>query len=358
MRPIRFAVRVAAISLAGAAIPSALGAQQTVALENGDRLSGTVVRIEDGSWILEYAATSIALPAAQIASLTTADALGLRLADGTIMAATVAAAAGGVQLTQPDGSQRVVALDQIEAIGDPSDLDALVPVPIGLFHPITRFWGANASFGLSDKSGNSRARGVSGTVEVARRSPKDRLTFRFGLSREESEAEGDRLQTTVSKYYGSGRADIFISAAFFVFVSTRQERDRFQDISLRSTYNGGMGWQAITKDATDLRFSVAIGARREAFISGGHRTAAVGSIGPQFRQDVGPAVFSWQSEFLPNLQEFEDFRFVSDASVTLPIYAGLGVQIGVLNEFNNQPQPGVEKHDMLVTTRLSYSIGP
>jgi hypothetical protein len=52
-----------------------------------------------------------------------------------------------------------------------------------------------------------------------------------------------------------------------------------------------------------------------------------------------------------------DFRLISDASITAPLYKGIGVRFGILNELNNRPQLGIEKHDMLVTTRLSYTIG-
>ena len=70
-----------------------------------------------------------------------------------------------------------------------------------------------------------------------------------------------------------------------------------------------------------------------------------------------PATVSWTVQYGPSVEQFADFRVRSNASLSTTILAGLGFRIGVLNEYNNRPQPGVEKHDMLITTALTYSIG-
>jgi putative salt-induced outer membrane protein YdiY len=355
MRPLRAALFALALSLAAAAIP--VHAQHTVTLENGDRLTGTLVSVEGEVWKVRFAGNEAELPVSQVVSLQTDGPIGVRLSDGTILATTIIPAPSGLQIVGADGTAQTISPAALLAVGDPGDLAALAPVQIGLFRPIGRFWNANMAVGFSDKSGNSRARGLSGTFELARRSPKDRLTLTAGFNREASEVADAGFETTVSKYYVQLRVDISFTGRFFVFTSTRQERDRFQDISLRSTYNAGFGFQAVSTDNTDLRFSLSGGARRESFISEGSATAGVAAIGSTVRQTVGPAVFAWQFDLTPNVEEFSDFRLVSDASVTAPLYKGIGVRFGILNEVNNRPQPGIKKHDMLVTTRLSYTIG-
>lgn len=344
------------VILSTAALP--LTAQQTLTLSNGDRITGTLKSISGGNWVFTHAGGDLTIPASDIAGFESNATLGLRLADGTIGASAVTAAPGGLGLQFQDGP-RTVAPTDLAAVGDPNLLERLQPVRIGFLSPITRFWGANLSFGFSDKSGNSRARGLSGTAELRRRTPKDRLTFGFGFNREQSEAVGGTLETTVSKYYGSARLDVFVISRLFVFGSTRQERDRFQDIALRSTYNFGVGFQAVSLDRTDLSFSFAGGARREDFVTAASATATqtVAALGSVFRHDFGPAVLAWNVDFSPTTDDLEDFRLLTDINVTAPLFFGIGFRLGVLNEHTSRPPAGVEKNDLLVTTNLSYTIG-
>ena len=59
----------------------------------------------------------------------------------------------------------------------------------------------------------------------------------------------------------------------------------FRTSRLRSTYNGGLGYQIVTGSETDLSFSVAGGARRENFISAGSESATVAALGSKLQHD-------------------------------------------------------------------------
>ena len=352
----RNVLSAAALAVTIATTVQPLAGQQTLTLRNGDRLTGTLRSIDGGAWVFRYRSQDIRVGANSVSTFVSSDRIGVRLVDGTVAATTVAAAPGGLQLTLATGP-RTITPDQLAAVGDPNDLEGLVPLRIGFLTPISRFWVANAAFGFSDKSGNSRARGLSTTLDIERRTSRDRVTLGFGLNREESESPAGDFETTVSKYHGSLRLDVFTSARIFIFGATRQERDRFQDIALRSSYNLGVGFQALTTEASDLSFSFAGGVRREKFISAGSETAKVAALGGKLRHDFGPAVLLWKVEFSPEVEAVEDFRLVSDASITAPLFMGIGFRVGALNEYNSRPQPGIERRDLLLTTRLSYTIG-
>ncbi len=355
-----YRIGAVAILLFGIAVTTA-SAQQTVVLENGDRLTGRLTSVAGGVWTFKHTGGDVKIPAERVQSFTTTNAIGLRLADGTIAAGTVTGTATGDQLnlTLTDGTTRTVAPGAIAAIGSPSALELLVPKQIGYFSPIADFWGATVGLGFSDKSGNSRSRGLRGDLEVARVSPKDRLTFRAGLAREDSRIRADGpFERVVEKFYGSLRTDVFLGPMVFVFGETRQERDKFQDIDLRSIYNAGFGYQVLKSPATDLRFFAAGGTRREDFTSAtATKTVGVLTLGGALRRVLGPAVFAWGVDFGPNVRDFDDYRLRSDATLTTTVLKGVGFRLGVLNELNNQPPVGVQKHDMLITTSLTYSIG-
>ncbi|HEX9728078.1 MAG TPA: DUF481 domain-containing protein [Gemmatimonadales bacterium] len=351
--------RLALVLTLHGAVATTAHAQQIIELTNGDRLTGLLARIDGTTWVYKHAAGELRVGAADVASFTAPAPIGMRLSDGTILAGTIAQANGRLQVTGSDGSIHTVAPTALAAVGSPDNLRALEPVRIGYFRPISRFWGATAGLGYSDKSGNSRSRGLGADFEVGRRSPRDRLTLKLGVAVEESDPGTGTLETTVEKYFGSLRTDIFFAARLFAFASTTQERDKFQDIDLRSNYNLGFGVQVLSTDRTDLRFYASGGLRREAFTSNTPTNSTpIVAAGTTLKQALGPAVFGWSLDLAPSVEDLKDYRFVSDAGVTMTVFKGLGFRVASRNEVNNRPsQPGIKKHDMLLTTALTYSIG-
>jgi putative salt-induced outer membrane protein YdiY len=377
-------VRVLVWSALLSAGTGALEAQQVLTLVGGDRLTGQLLRIADGTWVFRYRGREIALPAEAIAGFDSRGAIGLRLQDGSILAAAVAplegaeargvagavaAGAAGVaqargpsgaaalQLTQADGTTRVVSPLALVAVGPADRLHDLEPVRIGLFSPLTRFWRATGSAGWSDQSGNSRARGIALSLELERKTLRDRLSLGGGLNRVSSRPPGGVFTATVEKAFGYVRADLYLGPQLFVFAQTRQEHDRFQDIALRSQYTGGLGFQAVAEQATDLRFWSSTGLRYETFVANGAAQEAVGVVGGSLAQRVGPAALSWRVESTPSLGELADYRVRSDASLTSKLFAGVGIRLSAVNEFNSRPRPGVKQHDMLLSTTVTYSVG-
>lgn len=335
----------------------ALQAQQVLTLVGGDRLTGQLLRIADGAWVFRYQGREITLASETVQGFTAAAPVGLRLRDGSILAAAVAPVAGGLQLTQADGTTRIVSPAALAAVGPADRLDDLKPVRVGFFSPFTRFWHATGSVGWSDQSGNSRARGIAVSLELERKTPRDRLSLGGGLNRESSRPPGGAFTATVEKAFGYVRADLYLTPQLFVFGQTQQEHDRFQDIALRSRYTGGLGFQAVAAEATDVRFWSSTGLRYETFIANGSAQEAVGVVGGSLAQRVGPAAFSWRVESTSSLREPADYRLRSDASLTTRLFAGVGVRFSAVNEFNSRPRPGVKPHDMLLSTTVTYSVG-
>jgi putative salt-induced outer membrane protein YdiY len=332
-------------------------AQQTLELDNGDRLSGQLTKIDGATWVFASTVGEVKVPAARVTAFVAPDPVGIRLSDGTIAAVTISSQNGRLVVTRADGTTIDATPADLAAVGSPAALEALRPVEVGFFSPIRMFWGATGALGISNKSGNSRSRGTSVDLEIRRVSPKDRLTLNAGVNRELRPNDQGELQLAVSKYYGALRADVYVSPRMFAFAETQQERDTFQLIDLRSSYVAGLGVQAVTTPTTDLRFSLSGGARIENFVGPTSESAAVGSFGTDLRQKLGPATLAWKAAWAPNVEDLGNYRLRSTASITTTLIKGLGFRVGLLNEYNSRPQPGIEKHDWMVTTTLAYSVG-
>ena len=332
-------------------------AQQTLALMSGDQLTGALVRIKDATWFFQYAGAELPIPAEDVVGFTAAEPIGIRLTDGMRLAARVSPVAGGLQLALLDGTTRVVAPSDLAAVGDPDDLDALREVEIGFFSPFFKFWSSTISYGLKIKDGNSRTRDFSAYIEFRRESPRDRLAFLFQSSRENNRLRDGGLELTDENYIGNLRVDIFIGRKWFVYANTRQQRDRFKDIDLRSFYTAGAGYQFLATENADLWASAAPGARHEDFTSAGSTTVRIVSLNGALRYKLGSLAFDIDADGSSALADLEDFQLVATSGVTATIIAGFGFRISLLYEFDSTPQTGREKRDATLTTNLTYSFG-
>jgi hypothetical protein len=164
----RRALAAAAGLLAGAAPARA---QQVLTLANGDCLRGTLRRVADRAWVFAYRGAEVKVPVDSIASFTAPQAIGVRLADGTVGAAVVAPTSDSLalELSLADGTRRTITPSALAAVGRPDDLAALAPVAIGWFSPLDCFWSGSGSVGFSDQRGNTTAKvykGLGSRVEA------------------------------------------------------------------------------------------------------------------------------------------------------------------------------------------------
>jgi putative salt-induced outer membrane protein YdiY len=335
-------------------------AQETVVLTNGDRLHGRLTSIEGDRWVFRHAvAGELAIPHGEVRSFEAPEPIAVRLRDGTIAVGRIEATGQGMRLVTGTAQPRPVIPADLAAVAPADDPGALRPPrPVGRFSPLDRFWSATAGLGFSSSSGNSRSRGFAGDLKIGRDTPRDRIALELGLATTLSAPPGgDTLEKVVEKYYGALRVDVFFASRFFVFGTMRQDRDRFQGIDLRSNYHGGLGLQALAGGGTDLRIYASGGMRREAFVTDSVFATPVLGAGGAFTQRLGPVELTWNLDWVPRAAVLSDYRAVSSAAITTTVFRGLGFRVTSRNELNNRPPAGVEKHDWLLTTALTYTVG-
>jgi putative salt-induced outer membrane protein YdiY len=349
---------IGACVLALAIRPSLGLAQHTVWLRRGDQVTGRLKEIAERRWIVAYLGVDLAIPIDSITTLRVPPpAVGLRLVDGTIVAATVEPAGDSLALVLADGTVRRVPPAALAAIGSADNLRALRPRRYGILSPLLTRWGFTGSLGFSDKRGNSRAQAVTAGFQLQRRAPRDRVDIGATAISEQSETPSGGLRTTVAKGSQYLQVDLSVSSRVFLTAGTRQEQDRFQDIELRSTYSAGVGVRVVAVEHTDLRANVTTGLRREAYVSGGVARTAVAGVAVSLRRDFGWTVVDVRAGWDPRMADLRDYRFSTTGSMTARLYKGFGLRLAILEEYNSRPRPGVKPNDLLTTTTLTYTVG-
>jgi putative salt-induced outer membrane protein len=168
---------------------------------------------------------------------------------------------------------------------------------------------------------------------------------------------GGAFETTASKSYAFMQVDLYFNRRWFGTVATRQERDRFQDLALRSTYTAGIGFQVVSTTPLDLRLNASAGLRREDYFTAPTMSVPILGTGAAYAGQLGPVRLAARVDASPNAGDFADYRIRSNASVTARLYKGVGSRVETLVEYNSRPLPGIRSYDLQTRLTLTYAFG-
>ena len=116
---------------------------------------------------------------------------------------------------------------------------------------------------------------------------------------------------------------------------------------MRSTAALGGGYHWFKKPDHALKTSLGLGYRHESFTNNRTEDSAVIDLGANYRLDLAPWVhFTQKVSFSPSFDSVNDFRLETDTAFVIPLKNDRWkLKIGVQNEYNSQPQPGLERLD-------------
>ena len=345
---------VATVAVTGRAL-----AQQTITMANGDDLTGQLVRIEDSKWVFQYQGQEISLLPEKIVAFSAPEPIGIRLADTTIVAATVEPAEDGLRLSLADGASRVVQAADFAAVGSADDLQALEPLIIGLYSPFFKLWDVLLSMGGTIQTGNTDETNLAFTLDMSRETIKDRTEFSALLTTtKEFDDEGTTTSTEPKIIVGLG-SDIFITPGrLFAGVTMRWQHDPKKDLEFRQTYSGSVGYQVVNTDNTNLSLSLGAGGRFDNLTTDEpNRNTPILDTAAQFRQKAGPVLFRIRVSYNPSLQDFSQVELLDAYEIAINLVSGLTFKWTLLHEYNNPPPAGDEQNDLTMTFNLGWALG-
>ncbi len=199
----------------------------TVVLENGDRLTGTVDSIAGGRLVLttEYAG-NVPIKLDQVAEVVSDEAFDVRTADGEI-SGKFGVADGKQQLVTDEGA---VALD-IAAVRTAGQ-NRMALTSLG------RDWSSRADLSAIISNGNSDTESYNTLIESVLKQEEVQHSLSVLVSNESAEEERTKDQLDVD--YGYKR---FVSEKWYASGNAEYFQDRLKDIDQRITLGAGMGYQ-------------------------------------------------------------------------------------------------------------------
>lgn len=212
-----------------AASPLALFANAALAdkvvLDNGDTLSGTVVKLQGGKLTLktDYAG-AVEIEAGKVKSIVTDEPVEVHTTSGEILKGKLKVVEPGKLTVEPSPEREATAVDM-------KTVAAINPPPQGV-------WTGSVTVGGNVQSGNTDRASASLAAGAERKTDRDRFSLGFIYNYGK---ENDQL--TVRNTYASGKYDYFFTKKLYGYLALELLNDQFQDIDLRTTVGPGIGYQ-------------------------------------------------------------------------------------------------------------------
>ncbi len=220
-KPLALALLLPCVVLCGV-VGQVLGDE--VVMENGDRLTGTVVRVEGGKLILksEYAG-EVSIPVEKVKTLAMEGPAEVHLSSGEVIKGKIKITEGGRVAVEPSPDREATTVDWKK---------------VAAINPPPQKWRGNISVGGSLESGNTDRKSASVAAEASRRTEQDRFGLRFLFNYAEDEDDISARNT-----FGAAKYDYFFTRRFFGYLAVDMLNDEFKDYRLRAAAGPGVGYQ-------------------------------------------------------------------------------------------------------------------
>ncbi len=228
--------RLAASLLAAALCLPGAGLADELIFKNGDRLTGTVVRLADGKLSFDSKVVgSVTAAVGELESFTTQQPIELHLTDGRVVSDRVVLADSGSVRFAGDRSQ--VGFAEIEEIN---------PEPVR--------WHGSVAAGLTLERGNTDSQDANIEFRARRTADDYRFNLRLRYKGERSRSGGGDYVTDDRIYRGTTQYDHFLRDRLFAYGRLSGERDGVADLDLRTITGSGLGYQLFKR--SDFSFDI------------------------------------------------------------------------------------------------------
>ena len=319
----------------------------TVVFVNGDRLTGTVVRLEDGSLIIKSEVIGeVKIDIAKVSSFSMDYPGEFHLEDGTVVRSTAReSGSGSVTLAGaeilPGGT---VSLSKIRSIN---------PVVI----PPVVFKGS-IGIGFNSTHGNTYIENGNVAVELNRRSKKHRTSLAglYLVSRDKDDSTGDK-RTTEENLTLDSKHDFFVTDKFYNYFSGSFKKDHIADLDYRIIAGVGLGYQWLESSKISFASDAGLAELCEQYTTNSQTTRE-----DELSAELGYAL-DWKMtkkwNFIHRLRYYPSFATVSDyylrtsGELRVDLVGSLFTSLKAVLDYDTSPGEGVGKTD----TKYIFNVG-
>lgn len=316
-----------------------------VTLKNGDRLTGTVISMEEGKLTYRTAyAGEITIPWSEIASLNTDSAVFVTLSDDTSLK--------GITSPAEDGKLKLKMGKIVETVSFELAEVKAINLEAKSKKPPVKLKG-HVNVGATRSTGNTDTRSVHVDGEIVARTEKNRYTA--GVEYNQSKDKGQLSEDNVLGYL---KYDHFFREKWYLYNAASFEKDEFQDLSLRSILGAGVGYQFYETPGLNLSLESGLSyvdENRKRGVDNNYLAGRWALNFDKFFLDNTVQFFHFH-EGLVSLESTDDIFIRSRTGIRVPLYKKLQSTLQYNLDWNKTPAPGVEKTDQKYILSLGYNF--
>jgi putative salt-induced outer membrane protein YdiY len=325
-----------------------------ITLQNGDRLSGTIVKSDDKALVIktDYAG-EVKVQWSAVDQIASTGPLHFVLKEGKTVVGPASTSAGNVVVVTSDAGTITLPKDRIIAIRNDAEQAAYDKS----LHPgLLTGWDGGINVGLALTRGNSQTKNLAVALTAARKTSNDRIGLYTNSIYASNDAPGAIPSTTANAIRGGIRYERDFNPRVFGFGSGDFETDDLQNLDLRSVLGGGIGFHAIKSEATTLDLLAGLNYTREKF-STFTRSFPAATFGEDLTHKWRASTVVTQKLYLyPDLESRGEYRATFDLGTVTKLSKWLGWQNAFSDIYITNPPLGKKKNDVLFTTGLNISF--
>jgi putative salt-induced outer membrane protein YdiY len=354
---------------------SLAAAADQVTLKNGDRISGTIQTADAKALLLktDYEG-DVTIQWDAVVGIQSTEDLTITLKNGQKLTGKVSTTdgnfvvAGAPSGTPPEPKANIVAVrNQDEQKAYDVDQEKIE-------HPkLWYFWSGTLDSGLALTRGNSSTASYTFDATAVRQTANDSVTL-YGNYIFANTQIPVPAATTANLFQSGIRYDRNLSDRIFAFGFASFQTNELQNLTLRQTYGGGLGYHIVKTDNTT--FDVLAGADydRDEFsaytttnpmppppilaVAAFDMNSAEAVIGEEFDKKFSShSTLNQTFLIFPNLSHPGEYRFQLNSAVSTQIHNWLSWQITFTDQYISYPPPGLKANDLVLSTGFRVTWG-
>lgn len=341
------ALKTAALFGVLTVLAARLGAD-VIETKGGARLVGKIEKISDGTVTMktDYAG-ELSVKQSEVTSMSTDEAVTVRLESGAVMTGTIATSGSAVKITSADG-ELSTNVSKVAATWEAGKEDPRMTA-------LRRHWTYEVAADVTGKSGNSEQLGTAVSARAQLKTPQDTLQFYTGYNRQVVDGQKSADQFKAGVDYQN---DFATKIGWYV----RDEGgfDRIKDVQLYDVAAAGLAYNFIKEPKHTLAARLGLSYRYEGYrnpVTDDVSSAGL-DIGLEHEWTLGRGKITNRIALVPAFEDFSNFRLNHESTYEIPITENYWkLRLGVANDYNSRPGPGIEKLDTTYFTRLVLTFG-
>jgi len=141
-----------------------------------------------------------------------------------------------------------------------------------------------------------------------------------------------------------------------LFVGSGYERNRFAGFTRHTDQIAGVSAQVLTMPRDSLRLDGGGVYTNETRVDGTSESFPAARAGMGYKHSFGgTSAFLQSAEYVPNLQDTEQYRVNTESIITAKMASHLGIKLAYLLRYDSKPAVGFGKSDRIFTTGLQVT---